>query len=129
MGAQGVTKDDFDFDPHTLIPDFIGSDMDAETGLPTAAAHERGPRPRFERAKEVLRQLEFYISPGSLLESASITDKMMYLQLFRMQAMDIWTMLDKLGIPNIGEAPTGTIVPGIKRAALRIECFLYRQRD
>ena len=109
MGSQGVTKEDFDFDPGTLVPDYVHREDFGPDGQPHVKAQLRGPRPRYVRAKEVLRQLEFHVAPGSLLESSGITEKMMYLQLFRMGAMDLWTMWDKLGIPLIGEPPATTI--------------------
>ena len=107
LGAKGVTFEDFDFDPHSLIPDFLGDDF--EGGQVKAEAMSRGPRPRHKRAQEVLRQLSFHIAPGSLLAASEITEKLMYLQLARAGILDHWTLLEKLQIPNVGEAPGGTI--------------------
>ena len=115
MGSQGVTKEDFDFDPQTFIPDYMDKGDYDDKGKVLQSAMARGPKPRYDRAKELLRQLEFHIAPGSLLESSGVTDKMMYLQLYRMGAMDLWTMLEKLGIPNIGESPGGTITERLQK--------------
>ena len=73
-----------------------------------------GPRDRMSRAKEMMENVEFYVAPGSLLAQSDVTDQMKYIQLYRMQAMDLWTMLDKLKIPNIGPEPTGTILERVQ---------------
>jgi hypothetical protein len=85
LGPKGVTFEDYDFDPGNLIPDM--GDIS---------------RPRYDRAREFIKSFAFQIAPGSLLSAASVTEKMMYLQLTRMGACDIATMLEKLDVPNIG---------------------------
>jgi len=110
LGSQGVTKEDFDFDPQTLIPDYIHKEDFDNSGNVTSEAIARGPKPRFDRAKELLRQMSFHIAPDSLIESAGTTEKLVYLNFFRAGAMDLWTVLDKFSIPNIGEPPAGTII-------------------
>lgn len=107
LGQQGITSEDFDFDPGTFIPDFVHADDFDQFGGITQKAMDRGPLPRYDRAKEVIRQMHFFIAPGSLLSASDVTRKMMYLQLFRMGVMDIWTMAEVLGIPNYGTPPDG----------------------
>ena len=111
LGPQGMTFEDFDFDPGTLIPDYIEEkDFEGATGFaPNMEARQRGPGERSKRAQSFLRFFKFYIAPGSLLAASEITRKMMYLQLARAGWVDIWTLLDVLGIPGVGEAPAGTI--------------------
>lgn len=100
LGPQGMTFDDADFDPGTLIPD-----LKDQMGV-----NEKGdPHPRDQRAQWFLKQFTYDIAPGSLLASAGMTEKMLYIQLARAGWLDIWTTLEKLGIPNVGEAPAGSI--------------------
>lgn len=106
LGAEGVTPQDFDFDPGSLVPDFVHSDDFDENGL-TSDALQRGPLPRLDRAQEFLRQFTFHIAPGSLLASSEIQRKLLYLQLSRAGLIDIWSLLEVLGIPNVGLPPGG----------------------
>ena len=105
LGPGGVTQDDFDFDPGSMLPDFVhDADYGPDGGI-TSEALLRGPMPRFDRSKEFLRRFIFKISPGSWLNSAQVEQKMVYLQLTRAGWMDIFTLWEVLGIPNIGVLP------------------------
>jgi len=105
LGPSGVVQDDFDFDPGSLIPDFIhGEDFGADGTLKSESLM-RGPRPKYDRARELLRLFIFKISPGSMLNAAQVEQKMIYLQLTRAGWMDIFTLWEILGIPNIGVLP------------------------
>jgi hypothetical protein len=107
LGAEGATQEDFDFDPKSMIPDFVDpKDFDKE-GNPTSEALERGPLPRYERSREFLRQFSFHIAPNSLLASSETERKMLYLSLSRAGLIDHWTLMDILGIPNVGTPPAG----------------------
>lgn len=86
MGPAGLTVDDADSIPGSLIPSDYGSS-------------ELSP---VERAVSFLSHFRYEITPGSLLSAASVTDKLLYIQLSRMGYMDAITLLEKLGIPNIG---------------------------
>lgn len=101
LGPQGQTFEDFDFDPGNLIPSHIGKPMP-----------DGSPAPRGERAREFFRYFTYQIAPGSLLNSASIQDKLMYMQLARSGVIDIVTLLEKLNVPNLGlpgDFPTGIL--------------------
>lgn len=107
LGGEGMTMQDFDMDPGSLIPDYVdGNDFD-EHGNVSAAAMERGPMPRYDRAQEFLRQFSFHVAPGSLLAASEIERKLLYLQLSRAGLIDHWTLLDVLGVPNVGTPPVG----------------------
>jgi hypothetical protein len=112
LGPNGQTVEDWDFDPENFIPAYMPSDM--SHGVVKEDRLNK-PRPRFDRARELMRHLTFYVKPGSLLESASSTEKMLYLQLARMGYLDIWTLAEKLGIPNMGVTPQGTIVERLQQ--------------
>ena len=109
VGPYGVTPEWFDFDPGTFLPAYIHSSDFDERGIPTREALDRGPLPRFDRAKELMRSMAYQIAPGSLLAASEVERKLLYLQLSRAGLIDHWTLLEVLGIPNVGEAPAGTI--------------------
>ncbi len=107
LGGEGITPQDFDFDPGSLVPDFVDPvDFDDEGNIRMDSLL-RGPMPRYERAREFLRQFSFHISPGSLLASSELQKKLLYLQLSRAGLIDHWTLMDILGIPNVGNPPAG----------------------
>ena len=107
LGPSGIGPEDFDFDPGTFIPDYVHpEDFDSFGGI-TQAALDRGPLPRYDRAKEVIRQMHFFIAPGSLLSASDVTRKMLYMQLYRMMLCDPWTLAEVLGVPNMGVPPDG----------------------
>jgi hypothetical protein len=105
LGPGGVVQDDFDFDPGSMLPDFVHDSDYAQDGSIVPESLLRGPMPRWNRAKEFLRRFVFKISPGSWLNSAQVEQKMIYLQLTRAGWMDIFTLWEILGIPNIGVLP------------------------
>ncbi len=107
LGPDGVTREDFDFDPGSMVPDYVHKEDFDHRGIPTASALMRGPMPRYERAREFLRQFTYHVAPGSLLAASEIEEQMKYLQLSRAGLVDHWSLLEKLGIPNVGEPPAG----------------------
>jgi hypothetical protein len=107
LGGEGATQEDFDFDPGSLVPDFVDPRDFGTDGNPTHDAIMRGPLHRYDRAREFLRQFSFNIAPGSLLAASEIQRKLLYLQLSRAGLIDHWTLMDVLGIPNVGVPPAG----------------------
>lgn len=107
LGPSGMTFEDFDYDPGSLIPDFINEEDYDEQGVVTRKARERGPLSRAERAQHFLRLFTSHVAPGSLLAASEITRKMLYLQLARAGWIDMFTLAEVLGIPNMGEPPEG----------------------
>lgn len=102
LGAGAITMDDFDFDPGTLVPDFVHSKDYGPDGAITQDAFARGPLPRYDRAQEFMRQFVFKISPGSLLNSAQMERTLIYFQLARAGILDPITLMEQLNVPNIG---------------------------
>lgn len=96
LGPKGLTFEDFDFDPGTLIPDMLSMGMMDGSG---------NPLPRYERARTFIRYFTYQVAPGSLLAASEVTDKLMYLQLTRMGIMDPATLMEKLKVPNLGLPP------------------------
>ena len=89
LGRDGVTREDFDFDPSTLVP----SSMD----LPVVG---RGGT-RFERARVHMRNFHFSIVPNSIYQMTQSTRRLLLLQLGRM-AMPIPPkyLMEQFDIPN-----------------------------
>jgi hypothetical protein len=120
LGTNGSQPEDFDFDPHNLVPDFVGvDDFDGEGNL-TQAARDRGPLPVFDRFKEVQRQLGFEIAPGSLLNASAANKKLLYLKGFELGLISIWTLAKTLDIPGFGEPPAGATTEIEKIMAQRL---------
>lgn len=105
VGPGGIVQDDFDYDPGTLMPDFVHDTDYDSAGSIKPEALLRGPMPRWNRSREFLRRFTFKVSPGSLLNAAQVEQKLIYLQLTRAGWMDIFTLWEILGIPNIGVLP------------------------
>lgn len=119
LGPSGSQPEDFDFDPHNLIPDFVhAEDFDGEGNL-LQSARDRGPLPVFDRFKEIQRQLVFSIAPGSLLNASATTRKLLYLKGFTLGLISIWTLAKVLDIAGFGEPPAGCVTEIDKLAAQR----------
>lgn len=87
LGEDGITMDDFDFDPGSLIPD---DTHPMYLGLP-----------RVERAIKHAHNFTFYVTPNSMLEIALVTKKMLYIQLRRGGDLDWQTFMEAMEVPNI----------------------------
>lgn len=96
VGPDGVSVEDFDYDPDTLVP-----------------AGEPGPSgeipPRDERAKNHHKNFKFNVAPNSFLNVSHTEQKMLILQLFRTNIMDPWTLWDSMDLPNVGTPPAEKI--------------------
>ena len=116
-GADMVTADDWDYRAGDMLPDYIDDadyeDVDDGMGGKVSRvrpeALERGPAPDYIRNREFLRFMSFEVAPGSLLDAATITKKLLYLQLARMGLVDHWTLLETLQVPNVGKPPDWAI--------------------
>lgn len=113
LGPEGMVAEDWNYRPGDLLPDYIDDDdydqMFGPDGTTSyfvkEAAKQRGPSQDHVRNREFLRFFDFNIAPGSLLDAATITKKLLYLQLARMGLIDHWTLLEELGVQNVGKPP------------------------
>jgi hypothetical protein len=105
LGPGGITQDDFDFDPGTMLPDYVQVDDFDEGGQIKPQALLRGPLPKYNRAKEFLRRFAFKIQPGSLLSAAQTEQKLVYLMMWRGGIIDTYTLWEIFNVPNIGNLP------------------------
>lgn len=83
LGTGSLTPDDYDFDPSSMFP---------------ASAD---PSRRYDTFNEWAQQFSYYVAPASLLRAAQTTDQMMALTLFRMNAIDVESLLERLDWPNV----------------------------
>lgn len=98
LGKDGLTREDFDYDPGNMIP---ASDPDC---CPDGAAP-----PRMLRALEHHKLFSFQVAPNSWLNVSHTTQKMFFLQLFRANMLDPWTIWDQFDVPDAGAAPAETV--------------------
>lgn len=98
LGDSAQIIQNLDWDPDTMVPGLKPGD---DAYVPELDADI----PRDERAKFFLSQFSFFVEPNSMLAFNSQERKMMYIQLSRAGLMDIWSLLEVLGIPNIGTPP------------------------
>lgn len=99
VGLDGITPENFDFDPGKLIPAHLpGEDP------------SRGPS-RYslrERAKFVCDKVTFFITPNTLHQITQMQQKLLYMQLWRAGfPIDPWTLAEIFNIGNFGPVPKG----------------------
>lgn len=126
LGAEGISDEDFDYRPGTLIPysddslwkqsfedgkapDMKSFEMRRKFGAPEEweAYFARGETvPQFERARWHKDNFSFSVTPYSLHEFNSISRKLFYMQLQqRGFPLDPWTLAELFDIRNFGEVP------------------------
>lgn len=96
LGKDGLTREDFDFEPGTMVPAGEGS--------------------RMERAMEHHKLFSFQVAPNSWLNVSHTTQKMFMLQLFRANMIDPWTIWDQFDVPDAGPMPAETVPERITMA-------------
>lgn len=98
LGEAGISFDDFDFDPGSMVPAMSNEDPGYMPELDKRLG-------RADRAQWMQKNFAFQITPNSLLAISQISRKMMYLQLRREGLIDRWTLYDIMEIPNGGTPP------------------------
>jgi hypothetical protein len=96
LGMDGVTREDFDYDPAQMVPD--------------------GPGTRQERATKHHKLFSFQVAPNSWLNVSHTTQKMFMLQLLRANLMDPWTVWEQFDVPDAGPKPAETVPDRIVKA-------------
>lgn len=90
LGKDGLSLEDFDYDPNTMIP------------------YEEGIS-REERVSTHHKNFTFSIAPNSFLNVSHTTQKMLMLQLLRSNLMDPWTVWDSFDVQSTGPLPAETV--------------------
>lgn len=102
LGDDGVSLEDFDYDPNTLVPALRPGDpnylpeLDEMVDRPTRAASHH-------------KNFTFSVAPNTFLNMSHIQQKMMYLQLLRIGMVDPYTALEAFDVPNLGTPPPGSV--------------------
>ena len=105
LGQGGVTLDDFDFDPESLVPALA-------PGMPGYTPElDKSLTTRDERARYFHKQLVFVVAPNSVLSINAQERKMLNLQLSRQGYMDFWSLHETLETPNVGAPPAIPLPP------------------
>lgn len=127
LGDAGLTLEDFDFDPDTLVPASkpkipapqppVDPSLGASTAPPGVIdnpdydpAFDVGIS-RAERAKTMSRLMVFMVAPNSLLAMHAQETKMLRVQLARMGYYDFWSLMETLEVPNVGAPPPMPLPP------------------
>jgi hypothetical protein len=103
FAEDGITVEDYDFDPDSLIPAYTNGDF-RDDGRP----HDHlimDPRPRMDRARDFMRPFSLLVKPGTLMESANQNRKLMVMMARASGDCDLYTYLDEMGFEDIGPEP------------------------
>lgn len=98
VGPDGITPENFDFDPGNLVP----------SHLPGEKVDTPSVYTKMKRAQWMAEHLPFMVTPNTLHEIVQTQQKLVYLQLFRMGfPISPWRLADVLHIANFGKVPDG----------------------
>lgn len=95
LGEDGVTLEGYEYQPSSiLLPAVQGGETEYERSI-KSIAHARN--------------FAFSIAPNSFLNVSHATQKMLILQLFRSNGIDIYTTWEAMDLPNVGPMPAETL--------------------
>lgn len=121
LGQQGVTHEDFDYDPGTFIPDDVPDGGPGDVAG-TEDAISSGPRPRYSRARAMNESFSYSFKPGSLLNSAGQQQQMENLLYAKMGYMSCFTLMEDAGKMNF--APPDLVIPNDEIGRLALQAKL-----
>jgi hypothetical protein len=99
MGPNGITPEDYDFDPGNMVPGHMPGEDPAQPSKFSPS----------ERARRWQQQFVFNVTPNSLHQITQMTRRLLLLQLQRAGfPIDSWTLAEAMDIPNFGPPPQGT---------------------
>jgi hypothetical protein len=99
VGVDGVTAENFDFDPGNLVPSHMPGEDKSKPSVFSL----------MQRAQHQADHLKFMIVPGTLHSITQTSKKLMILQLWRGGfPIDPFTIADAMQLPNFGKKPEGT---------------------
>ena len=105
LGPAGVTLNDFDYDPNTMVPALKMGDPGYTPELDTDLTT------RDQRAQWIHKQFVFVVAPNSILAMHSTERKMQTMQQAQMGYVDFWTFHDVFETPNVGAPPAIPLPP------------------
>ena len=119
FGPDAATPEDFDYDPHTFIPDDVPDGSPGDIASTLDAMGLDGPRPLYERAKAMLMSFSYKFDPASLLNSAGQQEMMKYMMLAKLGYISAFSVMEKCGVENF--APPGLKVPPDEIGRLQLQ--------
>lgn len=107
LGDAGMTLQDFDFDPGSMVPSMEKPQGWKPNQPPTPDYMPQLDKDlsRIERAKWFHKLFAFHIAPNSILALHAQEQQMKYIQLSRQGLVDVWSLMEVLDIPNYGAPP------------------------
>ncbi len=108
LGADGLTLEDFDYDPGNLIPDgggFLRNLTDTDGNVRPEEGKVKGFEglPKIERAVKHAGNFTFYVTPNSMLQMSLNSKKAQAIMLRNMGEIDHNTFLEIMEVSNISE--------------------------
>ncbi len=106
LGADGLTLEDFDYDPGNLIPDGGGflrnlTDTDGNVNPEEQEVQGFAGKTKLERAVKHAGNFTFYVTPNSMLQFQLLQKKSEAIMLRTMGEIDHNTFLEIMEVPNI----------------------------
>lgn len=123
FGPSGATREDFDYQPKTMIPDHVPDGEDGDIAALESALGTNNPLPLYQRAKMMLQGFVCKFDPSSLLNSAAQQELMKYFLLAKMGYVSVFTLMDKMG-QLASFVPEGMDVPADELGRLRLQAQL-----
>lgn len=104
MGSDGITEEDFDFNPGTLIPQSLPNEPLDEKGIYLSS--------ELERAKKHINNFKTSIEPTSLHQITHMQKKLLYMQASKVNPLlvDVETLAKVLDIANWGHLEGETVL-------------------
>jgi len=101
LGKDGLTEEDFDYDPGTLVPSHMAQE---DTNQPSQYSI-------YQRGRWFSSQIWMHVTPLSLHQLSQTSRKLLYLQLWRGQfPIDPMTVAEALDLPGWGKIKGDTIL-------------------
>ncbi len=119
FGPQAVTREDYDFEGGTMIPDDVPDGEPGDIAGSVEALSTSGGRPLWQRAKAMLMAIQCKFDPSSLLNTAAQQELMKYFLLAKMGYISVFTLMEKMGVMNF--APPGLQVPSNELERLQLQ--------
>jgi hypothetical protein len=116
LGKDGVTEEDFDYDPGTMVPSHLPDEL---------ALIKRGQLPKdspsraniVDRARAHLNSCYFHVTPNSIHQITQMTRKLLILQLFRSGfPISPWKVAEALDLENFGTPEEAAKILGMDKA-------------
>jgi hypothetical protein len=122
LGPSSLTREDFDYEPTTGIPDDVPDGEPGDIGSDANALGLDNPRPLYQRAYAMLQSFACKFDPSSLLNSAAQQELMKYFVLAKMGYLSVFTLMEKMGMMNF--VPEGMNVPTDEIGRLQLQAAL-----